>query len=79
MVTGRVVSDSPLILIGTGRCGSTVLYDILTHHEQLAWPALTCERRPGNPGRNRRVMQALDVPLLGRWVRRAQYAVMART
>jgi hypothetical protein len=29
--------DNPIIVIGTGRCGTTVVFEALCHHEQLAW------------------------------------------
>ncbi|UJA19993.1 sulfotransferase [Thermoleophilia bacterium SCSIO 60948] len=29
--------EAPLIIVGTGRCGSTLLHRLLAEHEQLAW------------------------------------------
>ena len=64
----------PLILTGTGRCGSTALHEMLSHHPRLAWPAQCMKAHPRQGERNQRVMQGLDVPGLRRLVWRREYA-----
>lgn len=39
----------PIIFIGTGRCGSTLIFGIISHHEQLAWPPNFTDQRPYLP------------------------------
>ena len=42
----------PLIIVGTGRCGSTLLHRLLAHHERLGWLStsqrVVFRRRPGS-------------------------------
>lgn len=60
----------PVILIGTGRSGSTVLHHVLCRHPHVSWLSGLCNRFPRKPHYNRRLMQALDVPLLGSLLQR---------
>ena len=39
----------PLFVIGTGRCGLSPVMDLLTAHEDLAWPSQYNRRFPGRP------------------------------
>ena len=66
--------EPPVFVIGTGRCGSTVLYDILSKHPRASWLSQLCQRYPHRPGLNARAMQALTVPLVSRLARRYLYA-----
>lgn len=68
-MAGRTV-DRPIFIVGSGRCGSTVFHQALTHHPHVAFLTEACARYPASPGRNRAVMHLLDVPFLGRFVRR---------
>jgi hypothetical protein len=56
----------PIILLGTGRCGSTALHEILSLHPQVAWLSDLCNRLPSQPQYNHSLMSALDLPLIGR-------------
>ncbi len=56
---------NPVIVIGTGRSGSTALHDVLCCHPQVTWLSGLCNRFPRKPHFNRWLMQALDVPVLG--------------
>ena len=56
---------SPVIVIGTGRSGSTALHHLLCRHPHITWLSGLCNRFPRKPHYNRRLMQALDVPVLG--------------
>ena len=33
----RLTDDAPIFLVGTGRCGSTIIYSVLAMHSDLAW------------------------------------------
>lgn len=66
--------NKPVILIGMGRSGSTVLHEILSHHPQLAWPSRQCNDDPASPARNRKYMKALDISVVGRVAHRLAYA-----
>ncbi len=59
------MASAPLFLIGTGRCGSTILHRVLSHHPHLAWPTATCNRQPRKLDYNRRIMNALELPVIG--------------
>lgn len=39
----------PLILVGTGRCGSTLLYRLLARHDELGWISSANEVLPAQP------------------------------
>jgi hypothetical protein len=60
----------PIFIIGTGRCGSTIFHEILSHHPNVAYLSSLCSRFPQQPFLNRWVMHLLDVPSLDRLVRR---------
>ena len=32
-------SDNPIFVVGTGRCGLTLLMDLISYHRDLAWPS----------------------------------------
>lgn len=57
----------PLILIGTGRCGSTLLQRMLARHGAVSYLTPLCVRWPGQPWLNRLAMQAVGrMPVLQR-------------
>lgn len=55
----------PIILVGTGRSGSSALHRLLSRHPQAAWLSRLCDRFPRKPHYNRLFMSALDLPILG--------------
>lgn len=66
----------PLIVVGTGRCGSTLLHSILAQHRHVAYLTPVCVRWPASPGWNRTMLRAVSaVPPLQnargfrRWLR----------
>ncbi len=69
--------ENPIFILGTGRCGSTIFHHALSHHARVAWLSRTCETKPHSPGANRRAMQALDLPLPSRYLRKLIYPVEA--
>jgi hypothetical protein len=69
--------EKPILIVGTGRCGSTVLHQILSYHAQVAWLSRACHTKPHEPRANRRAMRALDLPLPSRYLRKLIYPVEA--
>lgn len=63
----------PIILVGTGRCGSTVFHRLLATHPRLMWLSGFAYQFPGRPEWNRRAVEAMGSPLLrrlfGGWIR----------
>jgi hypothetical protein len=63
----------PIILVGTGRCGSTVFHRLLATHPGLMWLSGFAYRFPSRPSWNRRAVEAMGSPLMrrlfGRWIR----------
>lgn len=57
--------EKPVFIIGTGRSGSTIFHKMLSEHPTLAWTSKLCQFFPANPGLNRCLMQAIDVPGMG--------------
>ena len=41
--------DRPIIIVGTGRCGSTMLHRVLALHEELGWLPTFNEVFPTQP------------------------------
>lgn len=56
----------PVIIIGTGRCGSTYLHQLLSVHPQVMWLSGYCDRYPNRPDINRRLVTAMGNPLFRR-------------
>lgn len=60
--------DRPLFLVGTGRCGSTVLHEILAHHEQLSYLTHSLDLPGALPTRNARLMGLREHAVLRRFL-----------
>ena len=56
----------PIIIVGTGRCGSTVFHRLLAKHPEVMWLSGFCDRYPTRPDINRRAVTAMGNPLLRR-------------
>ena len=54
----------PIIIVGTGRCGSTMLHRLLAKHPNVMWLSGFCDRFPTRPAWNRRAVSAMGNPLL---------------
>lgn len=50
----------PIIIVGTGRCGSTVFHRLLATHPQMMWMSGLCYRFPDKPLWNRWAVTAMD-------------------
>lgn len=62
--------DKPIFIIGSGRSGTTILYELLSLHPEVCWFANYNERMPffrGLPVFHR----ALDLPFIGDYLKRA--------
>ena len=58
--------ERPLVLLGTGRCGSTLLHRLLSGHPQAAWLTHMDDRLPGLPWVSRTVIGTLCSPATSR-------------
>ncbi len=56
----------PIIIVGTGRCGSTVFHRLLAAHPQMMWMSGLCYRFPDKPVWNRWAVTAMNNPILQR-------------
>jgi hypothetical protein len=56
----------PIVIVGTGRCGSTVFHRLLAMHPRLMWLSGFAERYPDKPTWNRWAVSAMGNPLLRR-------------
>ncbi len=54
----------PLIIVGTGRCGSTVFHRLLSAHPRMMWLSGFCQLFPDQPLWNRWAVTAMGNPLL---------------
>lgn len=52
----------PIFLVGTGRTGSTLLFQLLSHHPNTSWLSRLCVDHPRQPGLHRRAMERRDRP-----------------
>ncbi len=55
----------PVIIIGTGRSGSTLLYEMMAEHPNAAWTSKCCQYFPSRPAVNKLFLNLIDWPLLG--------------
>jgi hypothetical protein len=70
--------ETPIFIVGTGRCGSTLFHHVLSHHPHVTWLSRACERQPRKPEANRRAIRTLDLlPLPSRYIRKLIYPVEA--
>lgn len=67
----------PIFIVGTGRCGSTLLHHMLSFHEHVSWLSPSCQKHPTRPQINQRNMRLLDTPLVSRYARKLIYPVEA--
>jgi hypothetical protein len=58
----------PIIIVGTGRCGSTVFHRLLARHPRTMWLSGLSDRFPPRTGWNRAAVSAMHRPLLRRFL-----------
>lgn len=72
--SGRSMSpreiERPVLVVSAGRSGSSIFHRILTHHPDACWLPRGCDDDPGDMARFRPIFRAVDLPLLGRLLRR---------
>jgi sulfotransferase family protein len=56
----------PIIIVGSGRCGSTLFHRLLARHPQLMWLSGFTLKYPHRPTWNRWAVSAMDNPFLQR-------------
>jgi omega-hydroxy-beta-dihydromenaquinone-9 sulfotransferase len=56
----------PIIIVGTGRCGSTLFHRLLARHREMMWLSPLCYRYPDKPAWNRVAVTAMDNQVLRR-------------
>jgi len=62
--------DRPIIIIGTGRCGSTIFHEILSHHEEVDWMSGLLGKYPTKPFLNRLLLNLTSIPLMKNIIRK---------
>ncbi len=60
---------TPIFILGTGRCGSTILHNLLSKHDAFSWPTFITRRSPSRPHLNAHILRTFDWPLLGGFMR----------
>ena len=58
--------SKPIIILGTGRCGSTVFHRLLARHPRTMWLSGLSDRFPARTAWNRAAVSAMHRPLLRR-------------
>jgi omega-hydroxy-beta-dihydromenaquinone-9 sulfotransferase len=56
--------SKPIIIVGTGRCGSTVFHRLLARHPDIMWLSGFCDHYPARPAWNRWAVTAMGQPVL---------------
>jgi len=55
----------PVVIIGTGRNGSSIFLRMFTYHPEAAWLSTLCNWYPDKPVLNRLFLKAIDFPFIG--------------
>jgi hypothetical protein len=62
-------ASAPIFVVGSGRSGSTVFFEILSAHPNVAWLSKFARDFPDRPLLNRLLLSGRGVPVLGRALR----------
>lgn len=62
--------EQPLFIMGVGRSGSSIFFQLLARHPQVSWLSRVSDLTPGRSWVNRLVMRGLDSPALFGWLTR---------
>ncbi|MBN1999821.1 sulfotransferase [candidate division KSB1 bacterium] len=60
----------PILIIGTGRCGSSIFHKLLSRHPNIAWLSGLNNRLPGVPGLHKGLLLADSVFPFNRFIKR---------
>lgn len=60
---------TPIFIVGTGRSGSTVFFDLFANHPNVAWLSRLSREYPGRPWLNSLLMRSLSFPVFGKLFR----------
>jgi len=58
----------PVFITGVGRSGSTVFHRMLAEHPNFAYLTSICDKYPGHPEFNHKIMKFIDYPGIGKFV-----------
>ena len=64
------MGSNPIIVLGTGRSGTTVFHRMLGEHPALSWLSGLCDKYPSKPILNRTLMRGLGIPVFKSVLRR---------
>lgn len=62
--------EKAIIIVGAGRSGSTVFYNVFAEHPNVAWLSELSNRFPGKISKSAKHMKMIDVPVIGIYLRK---------
>lgn len=65
-------SEYPIFVVGSGRSGSTIFYEMLTKHPDVAWMTPMLRRLPQYPQLNRLMLNLFRLPAVGSGLQRSR-------
>ncbi len=57
--------NKPIIIIGTGRSGSTIFHNVFARYEKLAWISSLSNNTPSQLKKHQLLMKSIDLPIIG--------------
>jgi hypothetical protein len=62
--------DDPVFILGTGRCGTTIFFQMFVEHGGIAWLSSVLDWEPKALSLNRWYLKLIDMPLIGQRLQR---------